>query len=412
VPRRLFLDIGPLRRSRDFRYLYLGEAVSIIGSQLTVVGVPYQIYRITHSSLDVGLASLGQLLPLIVCSLFGGALADAHDRRKILLVTDLALALCSGALALNALHGQGALWPLYVFTALAAGLAGVEQPTRTAAGAAVVAPEDLVHMSALWQVLFQVGVVVGPSVAGLLLAGVGLAPVYWIDMGSFLAVLVSVWLMRPLPPAHRGVKVGFRSVGEGLRFVRAEQPLQGIYLIDLAAMIFGMPRALFPALGTGFFHGGARAVGYLYAAPGVGALIGALTTGWVGLIRRQGYAVVLAVLVWGASIAVFGLVPWLPLALVLLAIAGWADVLSAVFRNTILQTTVPDRLRGRLNAVQTAVVTGGPRLGDFEAGGVATAISDRFSVVSGGLGCIALALVVAGLLPIFRNYEYRRPPGD
>ena len=195
--------------------------------------------------------------------------------------------------------------------------------------------------------------------------------------------------MPPMVPEGGGTKAGFRSIAEGLRFVRAERAVQGCFIVDINAMVFGMPRALFPELGTQLFHGGAGTVGLLYGAPGAGAMLAALTTGWVGGVRRPGRAVLLAVAAWGAAIAAFGFTSWLPLALALLAIAGAADVISAVFRGTILQLQVPDRLRGRLNAVNIAVVTGGPRLGDLEAGAVATATSARFSVVSGGLACIA-----------------------
>ena len=361
VRRRVLIDIGPLRRSKDFRYLYVGEMVSFVGSGLTIVAVPYQLYRLTGSSLQVGLASLAQLVPLIVGSFVGGAIADAYDRRKVLLVAELAMAACSAALALNATLGaHPQVWPLYVFSAALAGLSGVESPTRVAAAASVLDRSDLTRMSALWQVLFQTSTVVGPFLAGIVIATAGLGAAYWADVASFGAAFAGAWLLRPLPPAHQATALGMKSIKEGLRFLRADRALQGIYLIDLAAMIFGMPRALFPAIGIMLFHGNARTVSYLYTAVGVGALIGAVATGWVVHVQRQGRAVVIAVLVWGASITAFGLVRSLAVALVCLAIAGWADVVSAIFRNAILQLRVPDELRGRMNAIQTAVVAGGP----------------------------------------------------
>jgi len=210
--------------------------------------------------------------------------------------------------------------------------------------------------------------------------------------------------MSPQPPTGTaGHRAGLRSIVEGLRFVRGRQAIQGAYLIDINAMVFGMPRALFPALATTFFGGGAATLGFLYAAPGAGALVGALTTGWVSRIQRQGLAVILAVIAWGAAITCFGLVPWLPAALALLAAAGCADVISAVFRSTIIQLAVPDALRGRLAGLQIAVVTGGPRVGDLESGVVAAAFGDTVSVVSGGLACIAGALLLARLMPGFRQ---------
>jgi len=261
----------------------------------------------------------------------------------------------------------------------------------------------LAASNAIFQSLFQLGTIVGPAVAGLLLAGAGVHLIYWIDAASYVVALSAVLLMSPQPPALgvAAARPGWRSTLEGLRFIRRSQPAQGAYVIDVNAMVFGMPRALFPALAATVFGGGATTVGFLYAAPGVGALLGALTSGWVGRVRRQGLAVICAVLVWGLSIAGFGVAHWLPLALVLLAVAGWADVLSAVFRNTIIQFAGPDGMRGRLMGVQMAVVAGGPRLGDLEAGAVATAFGDTVSVVSGGLACVAGALAVAWAVPGF-----------
>jgi MFS family permease len=400
--RRVFIDISPLRRSRDFRYLYFGEMVSTVGTGLTTVAVPYQLYRLTHSSLQVGLASLAQLAPLIVCSFIGGSVADAYDRRRVLLAAELALAACSAGLAVNASVGaHPSVWPLYAFSAASAGLSGIESPTRVAAAASVLDRSDLAQMGALWQVLFQTSSVVGPFLAGVVIAAAGLGAAFWADVATFAIAFAAVLMMRPLPPSHEATALGWKSVREGLRHLRNEKAIQGIYVMDLAAMIFGMPRALFPALGTVLFHGGARTVSYLYTAVGVGALVGALATGWVTHVKRQGRAVVIAVVVWGASITAFGLVRSLPVALVCLAIAGWADVLSAVFRNMILQVSVPDRLRGRMNAIQIAVVSGGPRLGDLESGGVATLVSPSFAIVSGGIACIAVVAVIVIALPAF-----------
>ena len=408
--RRILLDLTPLRRSRDYRALVAGLGVSVLGNQLTTVAVPFQVYAITRSSLVVGLVSLTQLFPLIFGSLLGGSLVDAVDRRRILIVVETIGALCSAALALNADLGPQ-LWPLFLFPAVTAALSGIDSSARNAMLPRLVGMELLPASNAIFQSLFQTGAIVGPAVAGLLLAGAGVHLIYWIDAASFLIAMSAVLTMSPQPvpaagepgpgQAARPARPGWRSTLEGLRFVRRSTPVQGAYLIDVNAMVFGMPRALFPALAATVFGGGATTVGLLYAAPGAGALLGALTSGWVGRVRRQGRAVVLAVLLWGASIAGFGLVRWLPLALLLLAVAGWADVVSAVFRDTIIQFAGPDGMRGRLMGVQMAVVAGGPRLGDLEAGAVATAFGDTVSVVSGGLACIAGALLLAWRLPEF-----------
>lgn len=408
LARHVLMDLSPLRRSRDFRALIGGLGVSTLGTQLTQVAVPYQVYAISHSSLYVGLASLAQLFPLIVGALVGGSLVDSFDRRRLLLLVESLGAALSAALAVNSDLGP-VLWPLFVFPAAAAAVSGVDSAARNAMVPDMVGLEKVPAANALFQVLFQTGSIAGPAAAGLLLAGAGVKVVYWLDVASFAVAVVAALVISPQPPHGGAGRPGWRSMIEGFRFVRRSQPLQGAYLIDLNAMVFGMPRALFPALAATVFGGGATTVGLLYAAPGAGALIGAVTTGWVGRIRRQGLAVIAAVTVWGLAITGFGLVRFLPAALLLLAVAGWADVISAVFRNTIIQFSAPGSMRGRLMGVQMAVVTGGPRLGDLESGSVAAAFGNTASVVSGGLACIAGALLVARLLPGFRLQRAATP---
>jgi MFS family permease len=403
--RRIFVDLSPLRRFPSFRRLWLGQLVSQLGSMLTSVAVPYQVYRLTRSSFAVGMVSLVQLGPLLIGSLLGGSVADAFDRRRILLGSQLSLAGCSAGLALNAMGGQPALWPLFVLPAISAGFSGMDSSTRTAAMVSLVEPEALVSANALRQLLMTVSFVAGPAIAGLMLARFGAVAVYWSDVASFAVAMVSVFGLPSLRPAGGGTRAGLKSMVEGLRYLKGRQAVQGTFVVDLDAMIFGMPRALFPAMGIGVFHGGATAVGFLYAAPGAGALLGALFTGWAARVRRQGRAVLIAVTLWGLAIAAFGLVSWLPAALALLALAGAADIVSAVFRGTILQLETPDRLGGRLFSIQIAVVTGGPRLGDAEAGLVAALAGVRASVVSGGLACAAGAVLLGRLLPGFTNYE-------
>jgi predicted MFS family arabinose efflux permease len=405
--RHLLIDLSPLRRSRDLRYLVAGELVSQLGSQLTVVAVPFQVYALTHSSLDVGLVSLAQIVPLIAGALLGGSLADAVDRRLLLLIAELLMALCSAGLAINADAGVR-LWPLFVLPALAAGFGTGAVAAMSAILPSLVGQSEIATVNSMFQALFQLGGVAGPAVAGLLLAGAGVRFVYWIDVASWGAALVAAAAIGPQRarrvPGHHHAP-GLRSIAEGFGYLRGRQVLQGAYLIDINATVFGMPKAVFPALAATVFGGGASTLGFLYAAPGAGALLGAVTTGWVHRIRRQGRAVVLAVIVWGAAIAAFGVVRSLPIALVLLALAGWADVLSAVFRSTIIQLAAPDDLRGRLMGVQMAAVTAGPRMGDVEAGAVANAFGATTSVVSGGLACIVGALALARLLPDFRRQE-------
>jgi len=408
--RRLFADLTPLRESRDYRLLFSGQVASYIGRQFTVVAVPIQVFAITRSSLAVGLVGLASLGPLIGFSLAGGAFSDAFDRRRLLLINQVLLAATSAVLAYNASGSHPALWPLYLFGALSAGFAGADMQTRNAMTARLVRRETFPAAAALTQLVWQVGMVAGPPLAGIVIANVSLAAAYWVDVGTFVISFASAVPMHALPPEGGGTKAGLASVVEGLRFLKGKRVLVSTFVIDIDAMVFGMPSALFPALGITVFGGGPQTVGLLYGAPGAGALLGALFSGWVPRVRRQGLAVVIAVIGWGVAITAFGLVTWLPIALVLLAVAGAADVISAVFRNTILQLSLPDAFRGRLSGVHIAVVAGGPRLGDAEAGAVAALTTPRISVVSGGLACIAGALVMLRLVPEFARYDSQDAP--
>jgi predicted MFS family arabinose efflux permease len=293
-------------------------------------------------------------------------------------------------------------------SAVAAGLSGFANTARTASVPMMVSALHLTAAFAFNQIIIQVGTVVGPALSGQLLHWVGAVWVYGVDVATFMVALTATALMSPLPPAPGATRPGLGSIAEGLRYLRGRQLLQGVFLIDINAMVFGMPRALFPALASGVFRSAgppAITLGYLYAAPGVGALAGALTTGWVGRLHRQARAVIIAVVVWGAAITVFGFVHVLWVGLVLLAVAGWADVISAVLRSTLLQTSIPDHFRSRLSSIQMAVVQGGPRLGDLESGVVAELTTTQFSIVSGGLACIAGALVLGTILPGFRHHR-------
>jgi MFS family permease len=339
---RLAIDTGPLRRSRDLRTLVAGQVVSVLGTQMTTVAVPYQVYKLTDSSLDVGLVSLATLVPVLAGSLIGGTIAG---------------------LAVNA-TGRPALWPLFVCPALAGGLGTFEDSALGAVIPNLVRRSEVPAASAVFQAIFQLGLIAGPALSGLLLASAGVRFVYWTDAATFGAGLVAALAISPQLPAGGGQRPGLRSVLDGIRFARRHQAIQGAFLIDLGATVFGLPRALFPALAATVFRGGPATLGLLYAAPGAGALAGTLTTGWAGRVRRQGRAVIIAVIIWGLAIACFGLTARLPAALALLAVAGWADVISAVFRSAIVQLSVPDALRGRLTGLQISVVTGGPRLRD------------------------------------------------
>lgn len=403
--RRLAIDITPLRRSRDFRLLFAGQLVSTLGRQITAVAVPYQVYQLTRSTLAVGLLGLAQVVPLVLCSLVGGAVADAVDRRRLLLASNSLLAGCSLLYAAGALHGHPPVAGLYAVAALAAGLGAVDQPARSATVPNLVPRELIPAAVALMFGLFQAALVAGPAVGGLIIGHLGLAPAYLADVLSFGAALTGVALISPQPPAHRRRESPLRSIRSGLAFARRQPVILAGFAIDLDAMVFGMPRALFPAMAATVFHSGPSGLGLLYAAPGAGAVAAVLATGWLGHVQRLGRVVIGAVAVWGLAIAGFGLTGSLAAGLALLAVAGAADSVSAVCRSSMLQTLTPDAYRGRMSATYSMVVAGGPSLGDVEAGTVAAQFGVRVSVVSGGLLCLAGVVAVTAALPALRRYH-------
>ena len=406
------VDVTPLREVPGFRWLFFGFFFVQAGRQLTVVAVPFQVFEITGSTLAVGLLGLAQLIPLLLLSVLGGALADAIDRRKILVLSPIVLALTSGGLMWNALLDRPFLWPLFVLSALNAGVSAVDGPARQAMVPNLVGRALLPSALALSQTLTNVAKTAFPAVGGLLIAIAGFPVTFGVETAVF---LIATLFMRGLPVISvkgGGRRLEMSSVIEGFKYLKNMRLIQAAMLMDLNAMVFGMPTALFPAMGTAVFGGDAFTVGLLYAAPGAGALLGAVTSGWVSAIRRQGRAVVLAVVGWGVAIAIFGFSSSLVLGLSMLALAGAADVVSAIFRGTIVQLNTPDELRGRVSSMHLAVVAGGPRLGDLEAGIVAALTSVRFSVISGGLACVLGTLGLARWAPVFVRYQQRPDGGE
>jgi MFS family permease len=405
VALRFLIDIGPLRSSTDFERLFVAQSVSMVGSQFSVVAVAYQVFSLTGSSLQVGAVSLVQLLPFVFGAVSGGAIAEAMKRRTVLSGTSLMLAASSAGMAFNAFGGRHAsLMAVYLITAIAAGMTGVISTSATAIVANLVKVEQLTPAFATLQVIDQLGMVAGPALGGVLIAVAGLPLLYCIDSLTFLWAAAFFWRISEAgsKPA-RNTRVS-RSVLDGLRYLRGRQPIQGAYLVDLCATVFGLPRAAFPALTHAVFHGGPATLGLLYAAAGAGALVGTVASGWLSRVRRQGLTVLGAVAFFGVSVMFVGLVRVLWLDLILLAVAGWADVISAVLRSTIIQTAVHDEFRARVSGLQMAVVEGGPRLGDLESGGVASEFSPQVSIVSGGIACVLGVLALALFLPGFRNF--------
>jgi MFS family permease len=410
VPRllnRIAVDITPLRASRDLRLLVLGNVVSGLGTQAALVALPYQIYLETGSAFLTGLLGAVELVPLVAMALLGGALADRHDRRRLLLLDQVALVATAAALAALTFAGDPPVPLLYVLGALTAGFGAVQNVTRSAIVPNLVEPARLRSALALNFGLMQVTMVVGPGLGGLVIGAFGVGAAYTADAVSCLAMVAAAVAMRPQPPQGDGTPAAgmLRSIGEGLRFVRRNRALTGSFAIDLMAMAFGMPRALFAVLAVSVYDAGAAGTGLLYAAVSVGATVAALTTGWLAHARRLGLIVVWAVSIWGAAIALAGLMPSLWPAAALLAVAGAADSVSAVCRSAINQTVTPDHMRGRMSSTFSLVVTSGPRLGDVEAGAVAALAGPRFSVVSGGVACVAGALLIALAFPALVRYD-------
>jgi MFS family permease len=402
VPRlpRVTADLTPLRASRELRLLVLGNFVSGMGTQAALVALPYQVYVETHSALKTGLLGAAELGPLVVMALVGGALADRADRRRLLLLDQIALVAVSAALCALAIAGSPPLGALYVLAGLLAGFGAIQNVTRSAIVPNLVEPARLPAALAVNFGLYQLTMVVGPGLGGLLIAAGGVKSAYGVDAASCFAMVFALFAMGPQLPHGHGDGVERptirRSIGEGLSFVRRRQALLGSFAIDLMAMTFGMPRALFPVLAVSVYHAGASGTGLLFAAVSAGATVAALTTRWLEHVRMLGRVVIGAVVAWGAAIALAGVTHALWIAAAMLAVAGAADSISAVCRQVINQSVTPDAMRGRMSSVFSLVVTSGPRLGDIESGTVASLTSARFSMFSGGVACVVgTALVVA-----------------
>jgi len=409
---QIVIDVAPLRESRDFRWLFTGRTASMVGNALATAAANWQVYGLTHSSLAVSLVSVSDSAGMLIGLLAGGVLADRHDRRKLLAVVRIPQALLAVLLMINSLLGHPALWPIYVITLLIGLTAGLSSPASTAAGPALVGPGRLAAAAALNSMSGQLASLGGPALAGALIAGPGLAVCYAVDAVCFALFSVLLLFVRPLPPTVRAQRPGLRSLAEGFRYVRHSRVLSAMLLIDTSAMIFGMPAGLFPALAIQHFHGGATTFGLLTAAPGLGAIASAASSGWTGRVRRPGQVVIGAGILWGGAILGFGLTRSLPLALVFLAVAGGGDMISEILRNALLQIYAPDELRGRLSSLYLAQVNTAPALGNTEAGVVAQLFSLTVSVVSGGVACVAGAVLLGALFPALRHATLAGPAPD
>ncbi len=404
------MDLTPLRVSRDFRLLFIGHSVSNFGDEIVAVAVPFQVFQLTGSSLAVGLLGLAALVPVFVFPIVGGAFADALERRKLVTMTHAILALMSGLMALNALQPHPLLWPMYVFTFFAAGLYTFNRPALDTWPARLLNKALLPSSNALDAGFGTFAGMLGPVAAGFLLVAIGTAGVYLVDVATFLAVIVAVRMMHPSPPAHEGNEVSWEAVKDGFRFLKGKRNVQSVFLADLNAMIFGFPMALLPAVALDLDPTRQEQVlGFLFAAPAAGAFVATVFSGRAKDVRRQGRAIMLSIVVWGAAIVVFGLSDVLWLSLLTLAIAGAGDMVSGIFRLSIIQAAVEDRFRGRLEGIGMAVWATGPSLGDVESGVVATLTTPSVSIVSGGLITIVGIGILGRFAPGFWRYDAREP---
>ena len=401
--RRILVDTRPLRIG-PYRRLFLGQSVSFVGYQLTAVAVPVQMYAIAHSSFWVGMLGFAALVPLILFGLWGGAVADAIDRRTLLLISSLVVWVATGALLVQALLGVDSPGLLLALTAVQSAGFAVSAPTRSAIIPRLV-PRDLVpSANTLNFTSSNFGTVIGPLLAGVVLARWSYAVAYGVDAVLFTIAMYAALRLPRLKPIGERVSPGVRAVGQGLAFIILKPVLLMSFAVDLIAMVFAMPRALFPQVSTEWYGGGV-AVGWLYAAISIGAVLAGLSSGWIGRVKRQGVALTLAVIGWGIAVAAAGLARQLWLAVLLLAVAGAADLISAVYRQTILQVYAPDEMRGRMQGVFTVVVAGGPRLGDLRSGATEALVGPTVAWVGGGIACVVLVILAALCVPKFLRYD-------
>jgi MFS family permease len=399
----MFIDISPLRISRDYRLLFFGQLISAFGTAMSFVVVPVQVYQLTGSTLLVGLLSASEFLLILLMAFVGGAYADFIDKRKMLRLTEIGQTLVTAMLVFNATLKYPQVWLLFVCAALHAGLVALQRPSFESLLQKIVPLDLMPSVSALNSLRWNVTTILGPSVAGIVLARYGASIAYSIDLVTFVASLTAVFLIRAVAaPTQIEERPTLKSVVEGLHYAWRRKEILGTYLIDMNAMFFGMPTALFPAMAANF---GAGTVGFFYAAPSVGALVATLTSGWAKKVNRHGLFVAVAAALWGVAMIFFGLAQNLYLALFFLALAGGFDMISGVFRMTIWSQTIPHYLRGRLAGLEMISYTSGPKLGDAEAGIVATLFSVRTSIVSGGILCVVGTVVISALIPQFIRYH-------
>lgn len=401
----LTLDLSPWRGSRDFRLLWSAGAITVFGSFLTLVAIPLQLKQLTGSSLAVGLIGAVELVPLIVCGLWGGALADAMDRRKLVLRSEAAQGLCAAVLLGNALLPHPAVWPLYLVAALSSAFGAIQRPALDSLTPQIVAHDQLTAAASLNSLRWNVGAIAAPALAGVIATSAGVSVAYAIDLATFVASVLLMYRLRPVPAPPSADKPSLRAIADGLRYARSRPELLGTYAVDIAAMLFAMPTAIFPFLADRLHAD--WALGLMYAAFAMGALLVTLTSRWASSVHRHGRMVVWAAIGWGLAVAGAGLFRNVWPVLLCLVAAGAADMVSGLFRATLWNGTIPDELRGRLAGVELLSYSVGPQLGQVRAGGMAALVGVRASIWAGGLACVLAVAALAVALPSLMRYDAR-----
>lgn len=407
-PRGLLADLRPLRESPDYRRLWFGSALSAVGGQMTTFAVALQVFRVSNSSAAVGAVGIAYAVPAILIGLVGGVVVDSTDRRRLVLLTSSLQASVSVGFAVQAFAGTNALWLLYTLTAVQGGVGAINAPTRRTLMPRLLRRELVPAGAALTMVSMYVATIAGPALAGVLTAAGGLKFCYAVDALSFTGALYSVFRLPPMPPEGATTTLSLSAVADGLRFIVHTHALRGALLADISATVLAMPVALFPAINAERFGGAPTTLGLLSTALALGGLVGSTLSGPVKHVTRPGRAMLLTGSVWGAALAGFGIVQDLPATLALLVVAGGADVLSVVFRTSIVQLATPDRMRGRTSSAEFVAGTACPQLGNFRAGLVASASTPGISALTGGVAAIAGAALIAGTLPAFTRYRHAR----
>ena len=400
----MLLDLSPLRVSRDYRLLFFGQLVSFFGSMMTFIVVPWQMYQLTESSAMVGFIYLAEFVPMVVLAFVGGALADYFEKRRLLRLTEFGQAITSAILLINSLLPSPQIWILFVCVAIHAGLAAIQRPAFESFIQKVIPAELMSAVMALNSLRWSIGAIISPAVAGIVTASLGPSFAYAFDLVTFVATIYAVYAVQAIPPPENADKPSLQAIKTALKYAVSRQELLGTYFIDIAAMFFAMPQALYPALAVYY---GEKYLGFFPASIAAGALAASVTSGWAKKVQRHGLMVTIAAVLWGVAIIFFGLVDSIALALVFLFAAGFFDMISGIFRGSIWNQTIPNYLRGRMASIEMISYLTGPMLGSAKMGIVAENFGIKVALVSGGVLCVVSVLGAALFLPKFLKYDGR-----